>query len=177
MAKAVPVRTRGALNKQEWVPGLVSGPDQQAKGEGTPCSQKTHKLSLGLDRYSHPVWFFSNYKRHSEILEASCWGLTSLPEGNVEALALVPVYVGIYICMWKLLSCVQLFVIPWTVDFQATKSMGFSMQECLSGLPFPSPGDLPAQGSDPGLPNYRQALYCLSYQRSLSTCERGLIWK
>ena len=50
------------------------------------------------------------------------------------------------------------------------------MQECLSGLPFPSPGDLPAQGLDPGLPNYRQALYCLSYQGSPSTCERDLIW-
>ena len=29
----------------------------------------------------------------TEILEASCWGLNCLPEGNVEVLALVPVYV------------------------------------------------------------------------------------
>lgn len=32
----------------------LSSPDQQAKGEGTPCSQKTHKLSLGLDMMLPP---------------------------------------------------------------------------------------------------------------------------
>ena len=41
------------------------------------------------------------------------------------------------------LSCVQLFVTPWTVTHQAPLSMGFSRQEYWSGLPFPSPGDLP----------------------------------
>ena len=38
------------------------------------------------------------------------------------------------------LSHVQLFATPWTVAHQAT---GFSKQEYLSGLPFPTPGDLP----------------------------------
>ena len=32
---------------------------------------------------------------------------------------------------------------PWTVAYQAPPSRGFSRQECWSGLPFPSPGDLP----------------------------------
>ena len=41
------------------------------------------------------------------------------------------------------LSCVQLFVTPWTVSHQAPLSMEFSRQEDWSGLPFPSPGDLP----------------------------------
>ena len=36
---------------------------------------------------------------------------------------------------------------PWTVARQAPLSMGFSRQEYWSGLPFPSPGDLP----DPGI--------------------------
>ena len=36
---------------------------------------------------------------------------------------------------------------PWTVALQASLSMGFSRQEYSSGLPFPSPGDLP----DPGI--------------------------
>ena len=36
-----------------------------------------------------------------------------------------------------------LFVIPWTVASQAPLPMGFSRQEYWSGLPFPSPGDLP----------------------------------
>ena len=46
----------------------------------------------------------------------------------------------------KLLSRVQLFAIPWTVAYQALRSMGFSRQEYWSGLPFPSPGDLPNPG-------------------------------
>ena len=43
----------------------------------------------------------------------------------------------------KLLSCVQLFATPWTVAHQAPLSMGFSRQEYWSGLPLPSPGDIP----------------------------------
>ena len=41
------------------------------------------------------------------------------------------------------LSHVQLFETPWTLACQAPLSMGFSRQEHWSGLPFPSPGDLP----------------------------------
>ena len=46
----------------------------------------------------------------------------------------------------KSLSCVQLFATPWGVAYQAPPFMGFSRQECRSGLPFPSPGDLPNPG-------------------------------
>ena len=49
----------------------------------------------------------------------------------------------------KSLSRVQLFVTPWTVAYQAPPSMGFSRQEYCSGLPFPSPGDLPNPGIEP----------------------------
>ena len=44
------------------------------------------------------------------------------------------------------LSCVQLFATPWTVAYQAPRSMGFSRQEYQSGLPCPPPGDLPNPG-------------------------------
>ena len=40
-------------------------------------------------------------------------------------------------------SHVKLFATPWTVAHQAPLSMRFSSQEYRSGLPFPSPGDLP----------------------------------
>ena len=49
----------------------------------------------------------------------------------------------------KSLSHVQLFAIPWTVVYQVSLSMGFSRQEYYSGLPFPSPGDLPDPGIEP----------------------------
>ena len=48
------------------------------------------------------------------------------------------------------LSCARLFATPWTVACQAPLSMGFSRQESWSGLPFPSPGDLPDPGIEPG---------------------------
>ena len=49
----------------------------------------------------------------------------------------------------KPLSRVRLFATPWTVAYQAPLSMGFSRQEYWSGLPFPSPGDLPDPGIEP----------------------------
>ena len=50
--------------------------------------------------------------------------------------------------VWSL-GCVRLFVTPGTVGHQAPLSMGFSRQECWSGLPFLSPGDLPDPGIEP----------------------------
>ena len=52
----------------------------------------------------------------------------------------------------NLLSCVRLVTTPWTVAHQAPPSMGFSRQEYWSGLPFPSPGDLPDPGIEPRSP-------------------------
>ena len=52
----------------------------------------------------------------------------------------------------KSLSRIQLFETLWTVAHQAPQSMGFSRQEYWSGLPFPSPGDLPDPGIEPRSP-------------------------
>ena len=41
---------------------------------------------------------------------------------------------------------------PRGLYYQAPPSMGFSRQEYWSGLPFPSPGDLPDPGIEPGSP-------------------------
>ena len=49
----------------------------------------------------------------------------------------------------KSLSRVRLFATPWTVAYQASPSMGFSRQECWSGLLFLSPGDLPDPETEP----------------------------
>ena len=50
----------------------------------------------------------------------------------------------------KLLSRIRLFVTPWTVAHQAPPCVEFSRQEYWVGLPFPSPGDLPDPGMEPG---------------------------
>ena len=52
----------------------------------------------------------------------------------------------------QLLSCVRLFVTLWAVACQAPLSMELSRQEYWSGLPFPSPKDLPNPGIKPRSP-------------------------
>ena len=46
------------------------------------------------------------------------------------------------LCYVHLLSHVQLLATPWTAADQALPSMGFSRQECWSGVPLPSPAAL-----------------------------------
>ena len=62
--------------------------------------------------------------------------------------------------MGESLSHVQLSVTPWTAARQAPLSMGFSRQEYWSGLPSPSPGDLPK----PGIKSWSLALQANSLQ-------------
>ena len=54
----------------------------------------------------------------------------------------------------KSLSRVRLFGTPWTVVHQVPPSVGFPRQEYWSGLPFPSPGDLPDPGIEPMSPAF-----------------------
>ena len=60
----------------------------------------------------------------------------------------------------KLLSCVWLFVTPWTVAYQAPPSMGFSRQEYCSGCHFLLQGIFPTQGLNSGLLHCMKVLYC-----------------
>ena len=52
----------------------------------------------------------------------------------------------------KSLSLVRVVATPGAVSRQAPPSVGFSRQEYWSGLPFPSPGDLPDPGIEPRSP-------------------------
>ena len=58
----------------------------------------------------------------------------------------------VVLCCVCSLSCVWLFVTPWTVACQAPLSMRFSRQEYWSGVPFPSLGYLPHPGIKPRSP-------------------------
>ena len=58
-------------------------------------------------------------------------------------------YKAVHACVLSHFSCVRLLATPWTVACQASLSMGFSRQEYWTGLPFPSPGDLPDPGIEP----------------------------
>ena len=86
-------------------------------------SQQAASNRLVQTQYSHPVPYETDILNHSIVSE------------------------------WvKSLSRVWLFATPWTSAYQASPSMGFSRQEYWSGLPFPSPGDLPDPGIEPGSP-------------------------
>ena len=63
------------------------------------------------------------------------------------------------ISRWKSLSRVWLFATPWTIQ-----CMEFSRPEHWSGEPFPSPGDLPKPGIEPGPPHCRRILCQLSHK-------------
>ena len=79
---------------------------------------------------------------------AGSWGKspTGLPLGALWSSSVVCV------CVYKSLSYVQFFVIPWTVANQTSLSTGSSRQEYWNGLPFPSPEDLPNPGIEPRSP-------------------------
>ena len=55
-------------------------------------------------------------------------------------------------CLLSHFSYVWLFVTPWTIAYQAPLSTEFSRQKYCSGLPFPSPEDLPDPGTEPKSP-------------------------
>ena len=63
-----------------------------------------------------------------------------------------------FLCVCVCVCCVLVTqsqsdsTIPWTVAHQAPLSMEFSRQEYWCGWPFPSPGDLPHPGMEPGFP-------------------------
>ena len=54
-----------------------------------------------------------------------------------------------FTCVLSCFSHVQLFATQWTIARQALLSVGFSRHEYWSGLPCPSPGDLPNSGTEP----------------------------
>ena len=81
-----------------------------------------------------------------------CWCLVGAPQ-QMETQDDFLSWSGLWVSEWvKSLSRVRLFATPWTVAHRAPPSMGFSRQEYWSGLPFPSPGDLPDPGMEPRSP-------------------------
>ena len=65
-------------------------------------------------------------------------------------------------------SHVRLFATQQAIACLAPLSMGFSRQEYWSGLPFPSPGDLPDEGMEPGSSMVQVDCLPLSYWGSLT---------
>ena len=60
---------------------------------------------------------------------------------------------------------------PWIIAHQALPSMEFSRQEYWNGLSFPTPGDLPHPGIEPGFP----ALQAESLPTEQQNCPQGVV--
>ena len=78
------------------------------------------------------------------------------------------------VCVWVCVLVMSDSVPPWTVAHQAPLSIEFSRQEYWSGLPFPSPGDLPDPGMEPGSPELQAE--CLPSKSPGFPDDLGTIW-
>ena len=61
-------------------------------------------------------------------------------------------WIGIYIHGGLVAKLCPIHATPWMVSTRLLRPWGFSRQEYWSGLPFPSPGDLPDPGIEPRSP-------------------------
>ena len=79
---------------------------------------------------------------------------------------------------WVLSHCsrVWLFATPWTTAYQAPVSMGFSRQEYWSGLPCPSPGDLPDPGIEPKSPVLASRFFATNTTWEAQVIHLGTQW-
>ena len=102
-----------------------------------------------IQHIRRPRCFKSTFRR--EIFMFSQEIFKGNPQPKVFGLEIQPLFVCVLVVQSDTKS-VWLFVTPWTVAQHAPWSMGFPRQEYWSGLPFPSPGDLPDPGIEPGSP-------------------------
>ena len=107
-----------------------------------------------LGRWVSFVFVYSSHSPHLKdgashgvVGEWWCWQLNSNRIPVWDSLGIEVKWTEV-----KSLSCVRLFVTPWNIAYKAPLSTEFSRQEYWSGLPFPSPEDLPNPGIKPRSP-------------------------
>ena len=115
---------------------------RESKGPGNEWAVKQRVLATNQTLLLTHRWEFDSSAPQFPLLSSECEILISTISLRIS-LTSEPV---------KLLSHVRLFAIPWTVAYQSPPSMEFSRQEYWSGLPFPTPGDLPDPEMEPRSP-------------------------
>jgi len=86
------------------------------------------------------------------ITDSMDMSLSKLQESVMEREAWRAVVHGVIKSQTGLNDWTELFMTLWSVAHQTPLSMRFSRQEYWSGLPFPSPGNLPNPGIEPASP-------------------------
>ena len=108
---------------------------------------KMYTLTAYLTYMQSTSWETLGWKKHK--LESRLPGEISI---TLDMQMTPPLWQKVKV---KSLSRVRHSATPWTVAHQAPPSMGFSRQEYWSGLPLPSPGDLPDPGIEPRSPAFQ----------------------
>ena len=119
------------------MPSVVQAKNKEIKqGEGGPLTEREREISQWTGEYGENSF--------REVVGAKVSLQKIMPKHTKRYSKLL-----VIMCM---LSHVRLFVAPWAVARQAPLSVEFSRQEYWSGLPFPTPGDLPNLGIEPMSP-------------------------
>ena len=122
---------------------------------GSPCSPRNSQESSPAPQFksinSSVLAFFMVQLSHLYMTTGKTMALT-IGSFVLKVMSLLFNTLSRFKVKVKLLSHVWFFATPWTVGYQVPPSVGFSRQEYWSGLPFPSPGDLPNAGIEPGSP-------------------------
>ena len=147
------------------IPGLGRSPGE---GNDNPLQYSCLENPMGRGAWqatvhgvakSQPWWSFS-----SNLIILSSWTVF------LQTSFIWKSYKPLSFLKWSHLVMSD-FATPWTIACKAPLSMGFSRQEYWSGLPFPSPGDLPNPGIEPGSTCIIGRRFTLSYLSHLfSSC-------
>ena len=144
--------SKGIFQTRDWtqVSHIIGGfftswatSEAQEYWSGQPIASPADILDWGIElgtpyyRRLFTVWATREAHCHKTNQEMWDWENNTSGGGNWQIKHMVQKN---RMCI---LSCVQLFATPWTIDHQAPLSIGFCRQEYWSGLPFPSPGYLP----------------------------------
>ena len=108
-------------------------------------------LFLWLELFPLNLWLYQWYKDIFYVF--------------IQKLDYLSFQVLVYGFWWWWFSCSVMFdsVSPWTIACQTPLSMVFPRQEYWSGLPFPSPADLPSPGTEPKSPAWQVESLSLSH--------------
>ena len=121
-------------------------------------------ISTQMSCCSHKVRPLSAVER-LELSLKKCHPVILPPSGPCFSCSGLQKILGM-LCVLSCFSHFQLLATVWTVACQAPLSTGYSWQEYWSGLPFPSPGDLPGPGIKPMYPASQADSLPLSHQGS-----------
>ena len=139
----------------------------QIDGKSAVWPRRQSCIAYNLPFIPHLCYDCLSVGGHSCPIEFGCGPMTCFSQGNIISrhdqhrdvkcdhtvwFSLLP----FCLLIWEVCACslsrVWFFETLWTVACQAPLAMGFSRQEYWSGLPFPSPGDLPDPGIQPMSP-------------------------